>query len=250
MITDPFFYAVAIPAVMIMGVSKGGFGSGLGLMATPLVALAVPTPQAAAIMLPILLVMDATGLVAYRGTFQRGRLGLLLAGGILGIALGAATFRYFSEAMIRVVLGAISLAFVAWQLRRGGTAAPALVPSKAKGLFWSAMAGLTSTIAHAGGPPLNVYLLPQKLDRAVFVGTTVIFFAVINAAKLVPYLWLGLFDTRNLLTSLVLVPLAPLGILLGVWLLKRISQVLFYRIAYAALVIVGLKLLWDGLRGI
>ena len=86
MISDPFFYAVAIPAVLVMGVSKGGFGSGLGIMATPMVALAVPTPQAAAIMLPILLVMDVTGLAAYRGTFERRNLGLLLAGGIAGIA--------------------------------------------------------------------------------------------------------------------------------------------------------------------
>lgn len=250
MITDPFFYAVAIPAVLIMGVSKGGFGSGLGLMATPLVALAVPTPQAAAIMLPILLAMDATGLLAYRGTFHRDNLRLLLAGGVFGIALGALTFRYFSESLIRVLLGAMALVFVAHRLRLGGTRAPAATPSRAKGLFWSTVAGLASTIAHAGGPPLNVYLLPLKLDKAILVGTTVIFFAVINVVKLVPYVWLGLFDARNLLTSLVLVPLAPLGIVLGVWLMRWLSQELFYRIAYAMLVLAGMKLLWDGVRGL
>ena len=250
MITDAFFYAVAIPAVLVMGVSKGGFGSGLGIVATPLVALAVPTPQAAAIMLPILLVMDATGLLAYRGTFERRNLGLLLAGGVLGVALGALTFRYFSEALIRAILGAMAIAFVAHRLRLGGTGAPAVEPSKAKGLFWSTVSGLTSTIAHAGGPPLGVYLLPQKLDKAILVGTTVIFFAVINAVKLVPYAWLGLLDARNLLTSLVLMPLAPFGIWLGVWLLRRLSQELFYRIAYAMLAIVGAKLLWDGGRAL
>ncbi len=250
MITDPFFYAVAIPAVLIMGVSKGGFGSGLGIMATPLVALAVPTPQAAAIMLPILMVMDVTGLLAYRGTFLRANLGLLLAGGVAGIALGALTFRYFSEAMIRALLGAMALAFVAHRVRLGGTSAPAVTGSKASGFFWSTLSGLASTIAHAGGPPLSVYLLPQKLDKAVLVGTTVIFFAVINAVKLVPYAWLGLFDARNLLTSLVLTPLAPLGILLGVWLMRRLSQDLFYRVAYTMLAIVGLKLLWDGAKGL
>jgi hypothetical protein len=249
-ISDPFFYAVAIPAVLVMGVSKGGFGSGLGIMATPMVALAVPTPQAAAIMLPILLVMDATGLLAYRGTFQRRNLGLLLAGGVAGIALGALTFRYFGEALIRVLLGAMAISFVAHRLRLGGTAAPAETPSRAKGLFWSTVSGLTSTIAHAGGPPLSVYLLPQKLDKAILVGTTVVFFAVINVVKLVPYFWLGLFDARNLATSLVLAPLAPLGIWLGVRLMRRLSQALFYRIAYAMLVAVGAKLLWDGLRGL
>ena len=250
MITDPCFFAVAIPAVLIMGVSKGGFGSGLGLMATPLVALAVPTSQAAAIMLPILMVMDVTGLATYRGTFHRGNLKLLLAGGVAGIVLGALTFRYFSEAMIRVLLGAMAIVFVAHRMSLGGTKAPAAPPSKAKGLFWSTVSGLTSTIAHAGGPPLNVYLLPLKLDKAVLVGTTVIFFAVMNAVKLVPYVWLGLFDSRNLLTSLVLMPLAPFGILLGVWLMRRLSQELFYRTAYVMLVIVGLKLLWDGAKGL
>jgi hypothetical protein len=249
-ITDPFFFAVAIPAVLIMGVSKGGFGSGLGIMATPLVALAVPTPQAAAIMLPILLVMDVTGLVAYRGTFHRANLGLLLAGGVAGIALGTLTFRYFSEAMIRVVLGAMALAFVAHRVHQGGASAPAVTPSKAKGLFWATISGLTSTIAHAGGPPLSVYLLPQKLDKAILVGTTVIFFAVINAVKLAPYIWLGLFDARNLLTSLALAPLAPFGIWLGVWLMRRLSQDLFYRVAYTMLALVGMKLLWDGVRGL
>jgi uncharacterized membrane protein YfcA len=249
-ITDPFFFAVAIPAVLIMGVSKGGFGSGLGLMATPLVALAVPAPQAAAIMLPILLVMDATGLLAYRGTFHRANLGLLLAGGMAGIALGTLTFRYFSEAGLRAILGGMALAFVAHRLRAGGTNAPAVTPSRAKGFFWSTLSGLASTIAHAGGPPLSVYLLPQKLDKAILVGTTVVFFAVINVVKLVPYLWLGLFDARNLLTSLVLVPLAPFGIWLGVWLMRRLSQELFYRIAYAMLAIVGAKLLWDGARAL
>lgn len=250
MITDPFFFAVAIPAVLVMGISKGGFGSGLGLMATPLVALAVPTSQAAAIMLPILLVMDATGLLAYRGTFHRANLGLLLAGGVAGIALGALTFRYFSEPMIRAVLGAMALTFVAHRMRAGGTAAPAAAPSKAKGLFWSTLSGLSSTIAHAGGPPLSVYLLPQKLDKAVLVGTTVIFFSVINAVKVVPYFWLGLFDSRNLLTSLALAPLAPLGIVAGVWLMRRLSQDIFYRVAYAMLAFVGMKLLYDGLRSL
>lgn len=250
MITDPFFFTVAIPAVLVMGISKGGFGSGLGLMATPLVALAVPTSQAAAILLPILLVMDATGLLAYRGTFHRANLGLILAGGVAGIALGALTFRHFSEPMIRALLGAMALVFVVHRMRAGGVLAPAATPSRAKGLFWSALSGLASTIAHAGGPPLSVYLLPQRLDKAVLVGTTVIFFAVINAVKVVPYFWLGLFDSRNLLTSAVLAPLAPLGIVAGVWLMRRLSQAVFYRVAYAMLAVVGMRLLWDGARGL
>src|SRR5687768_10134983 len=232
MITDPWFYAAAIPAVLLVGIAKGGFGSGAGVFATPLMAPTVPIPQAAAIMLPILIVMDVVGLWAYRGTFSRENLKLILVGGVIGVALGALTFRYLSDAWIRVILGAMSVGFV---LQRYALRAQLLAarPSAAKGFFWSTVAGLTSTIAHAGGPPLSIYLLPQRLDKAVLVGTTVIFFAVINAAKLVPYAWLGLFDTRNLSTSLVLSPLAPLGIFLGVWLLRRMSQALFHRVSYA-----------------
>ena len=245
MIADPWFYAVAVPAILLMGISKGGFGSGAGLFATPLMALTVPIPQAAAILLPILLVMDAAGLWAYRGVFSRENLKLILTGGVLGVILGALTFRYFDEAWIRILLGALSIGFVAQRyLRRAVRAAPR---STAKGLFWSAFSGVTSTIAHAGGPPLSIYLLPQRLDKAVMVGTTVIFFAVINAVKLVPYAWLGLFDARNLTTSLVLAPLAPVGIWIGIALMRRTSEELFYRICYGLLLVVGVKLLWDGI---
>jgi uncharacterized membrane protein YfcA len=116
-----------------------------------------------------------------------------------------------------------------------------------KGLFWSTCAGVTSTIAHAGGPPLSVYLLPLRLDKAVMVGTTVIFFAVINLVKVAPYAWLGLFDAGTLYTALVLVPLAPIGIALGIFTMRRLSQDTFYRVCYGLLLVVGAKLIWDGI---
>ena len=249
MIADPFFYAVAVPAILLVGISKGGFGSGAGMFATPLMALALPIPQAAGILLPILCIMDLVGLAAYRGIFSRENLPTLLAGGLVGVALGAVTFRYIDESWLRLALGTIALAFVAYRYARRAQFAPAR-RSIPKGLFWSAMSGLTSTIAHAGGPPLSVYLLPQRLDKAVLVGTSVVFFAVINFVKLVPYTWLGLFDERNLATSLVLAPLAPVGIGLGVWLMRRLSEEVFYRICYSLVLAVGVKLLYDGIRGI
>jgi uncharacterized protein len=245
-IADPWFYAAAIPAILLVGIAKGGFGSGAGMIATPLVALTVPIPQAAAILLPILCVMDAVGLWAYRGRFSRDNLRTLLAGGTLGVVLGTLTFRYFDESWIRVILGAMALGFVLqrYWLRGDDRPAPA---SAAKAFFWSGVSGLASTIAHAGGPPLSIYLLPLRLDKATMVGTTVVFFAVINLVKIVPYAWLGLFDARNLTTSLLLAPLAPVGIWLGVSLMRRIPEALFYRICYALLVVVGVKLLWDGI---
>ena len=249
MITDPWFFAVAVPAILLMGISKGGFGSGAGLFATPLMALVVPIPQAAAILLPILIVMDAAGLWAYRGVFSRENMKVILAGGVLGVVLGTLTFRYFSEAWIRIILGAIAIGFVLQRYVLPASTKPA-ERSTPKGIFWAACSGITSTIAHAGGPPLSIYLLPQRLDKAVLVGTTVIFFAVINVVKLVPYAWLGLFDARNLLTSLALAPLAPLGIWLGVTLMRRLSQEVFYSVCYGLLLLVGAKLLWDGWHGL
>ena len=249
MITEPGFFAVAVPAILLMGISKGGFGSGAGLFATPLMALAVPIPQAAAILLPILIVMDLAGLWAYRGVFSRENLKVILVGGVLGVLLGTLTFRYFSEAWIRLLLGAIAIGFVMQRYLLPAPSKPAQ-RSTSKGIFWSAFSGVTSTIAHAGGPPLSVYLLPQRLDKAVLVGTTVVFFAVINVVKLVPYAWLGLFDARNLLTSLALAPLAPFGIWLGVTLMRRLSERVFYSVCYALLLLVGAKLAWDGWHGL
>ena len=249
MIADPWFYAAAIPAILLVGISKGGFGSGAGMFATPLMALTVPIPQAAAILLPILCVMDIAGLWAYRGRFSRENLRPLLAGGLLGVALGALTFRYFDESWIRVILGLMAVGFVLQRYAiRAGRKPPRR--SATKGFFWSTVSGLTSTIAHAGGPPLSIYLLPLRLDKAVMVGTTVVFFAVINVVKLVPYAWLGLFDARNLATSGVLAPLAPVGIWIGVSLMGRIPEALFYRISYAILLVAGAKLLWDGIGGL
>jgi uncharacterized protein len=244
-ITDPWFYAAAIPAVLLVGIAKGGFGSGAGIFATPLMALTIPIPQAAAIMLPILIVMDAVGLWAYRGKFQRENLKLLLAGGVLGIVLGTLAFRYFSDALTRATLGAMSVGFVL-HYYFFHAASSAARPSRPKGFFWSAVSGLTSTIAHAGGPPLSIYLLPLRLEKTVLVGTTVVFFAVVNAVKLVPYAWLDLFDARNLSTSAALAPLAPVGIYMGYQMMRRVNERLFYRICYGLLLVVGMRLLWEG----
>ncbi len=249
MITDPWFYAAAIPSILLVGISKGGFGSGAGMFATPLIALTIPIPQAAAILLPILCVMDLAGLWAYRGTWNKAVLRTILAGGVLGVLLGALGFRYFDESVIRILLGAMALGFVLHRYAYRANLQAAL-PSQRKGFVCSVFSGVTSTVAHAGGPPLSIYILPLRMEKSLMVGTTVVFFAVINFVKLVPYAWLGLFDARNLTTSLVLIPLAPLGIWMGVNVMRRIPEALFYRICYTILVVVGARLLWDGVRGL
>jgi uncharacterized membrane protein YfcA len=246
-IQDFLFYALAVPAVLVAAISKGGFGGGLGILSVPAMALVVTPPQAAAIMLPILCFMDLFGLWAYWGKWSGPNMRIMLPGALVGIAVGALTFRYLDAAAIKLLIGLIALGFTLDYWFRGrkeatqprGASAP-------RGGFWAAVSGYTSFVAHAGGPPASVYLLPQRLDKTAFVATTVIFFAVVNYVKLIPYAWLGQFDRSNLLTSLVLLPLAPIGMGLGIWLHKRVPATVFYRICYALVFVTGCKLVYDG----
>lgn len=245
MITDPWFYAAAFPAVLITGMSKGGFGPGTSLIALPLLALVLPPIQAAAIMLPVLCAMDLAGLWGFRGKWDRRNMKIILAGAMIGIAIGTATAGYVSDRGVQIIVGAVAVAFALQKWLKRGADEPTQ-PNLLKGLFWSACSGFTSFIAHAGGPPLQVYLLPQRMDKTIFVGTTIIFFAVVNYVKLIPYWWLGQFTPGNLATGAVLAPVAVGGVYLGMWLHHKMSDVLFYRIVYVFVFIVGLKLLYDG----
>jgi uncharacterized protein len=247
-IADPAFYLVAVAAVLLVGISKGGFGGG-GLFAVPAMALIVPPAQAAAIMLPILLIMDGVGVHAYRRRFDRGAMVVMLPGAVLGIAAGGFAFGLLDPDAMRLLIGALALAFVAWEVLGRGRLRPPARPRAWLGALCGAISGFTSTIAHAGRPPAALYLLPLRLDKTVFVGSTVIFFGLVNLMKLVPYALLGQFTTVNLATSLVLAPLAPLGVRLGVRLHHRISQATFYPIIYGIVALTGAKLIWDGLGG-
>lgn len=252
MITDPYFYLAAVPAVLLFGIAKGGFAGGLGIVSVPLMALVVSPVQAAAILLPILCVMDLVSLWAYRGRWRWPELRLIIPASLIGIAIGTLLFGYMSAAIVRLCLGLIAVAFTLnWWLQ--WRAAPGKGPQHygaVVGVVAAAVSGLTSFIAHAGGPPISMYLLRRGLDRTTFVATSVVFFTVVNYVKLVPYAWLGQFDASNLTTSLVLAPLAPLGIAAGVWLHRRVTDRFFFLVAYAMLFVVGLKLLWDGLSGL
>ena len=247
MIYEPIFYLCAIPAVILVGLAKGGFGGSISMIGVPLMALAISPVAAAGIMLPILIVMDVVGLIAWRGTFDRRVLRLILPASVAGVALGYATATMISIDGIRLLIGVLCLAFSAqWFLKARHTTLPR-APGKLGGLFWGTVAGFTSFTTHAGGPPFQVYVMPLKLAPAVFAGTTVIFFAVTNFLKLVPYFLLGQFSTENLLASAILLPLAPLATLAGVWLVRRTNRERFYLITYALMIPVGLKLVYDGI---
>ncbi|KZC97123.1 MULTISPECIES: sulfite exporter TauE/SafE family protein [Thalassospira] len=245
-ITDPFFYLVAIPAVLIAGVSKSGFGGGLGVMAVPLMALALSPQAAAAIMLPILCLMDIANVWAYQKNWDRRNMMILIPAALLGILVGTLSFSYLNEYAVKLIIALIAIGFTLDHWFRGKKRGDEVKPANwGMGSFWGTIAGFTSFVAHAGGPPVSVFLLPQRMDKTVFVGTTVMFFIVVNYVKLIPYWYLGQFGGANFGTALVLVPVALFGTWLGLWAHDKVNEKLFYRVCYTLLFITGLKLLSD-----
>ncbi len=244
-ITDPWFYAVAVPAVLLMGVSKSGFGSGFGSLVVPMMALVVTVPQAAAIMMPLLFVMDVLGMAAFRKDLNRRLLRFMVPFALMGTVLGAVLFRVVDARVVAGVVGVLTLLFLAQRLL-WPPRADAPPPPKWLGAILTVTSGFTSFVAHAGGPPINAYVIPLRLKPIEFTATMAFLFFVVNMSKWLPYAWLGLLDWRNLATSVVLLPLAPLGVWLGVRMARRINPRWFYRIIYIGMFLTGVKLVWDG----
>ncbi|PHY13379.1 hypothetical protein CSW58_06190 [Caulobacter sp. B11] len=254
MLTDPFFYAVAIPAVILLGLAKGGF-AGIGVVATPLMALAISPVLAAAILLPILIVQDVVSVWAFRRTWDKGLLKLMLPAAGLGILLGWALAALVSGAAVELAVGLISVLFAAQRLwsERAVKAAAAIEAGPGRpwlGALCGLVAGFTSQVAHAGGPPFQIYVLPRRLPRDTFIGTSAIFFAVVNWMKVPAYAALGQFTAQTLTTAAVLLPLAIASTWAGVWLVRRVPAQGFYTVIYILLILVGGKLTFDGAMGL
>jgi len=250
-ITDPVFYLVAIPAVTVLGLGKGGF-AGISMISTPLLALVVPPLQGAAILLPILICQDAISVWTYHRHWSAWNLKVLVPGSVLGIATAGLFASYVSNAVIELSVGAIGLSFVLYSWLGGAlrrAPAKAQRPHVAMGIFWGSLSGVMSTLIQVGAPPFQIHILPQRLDKLTLVGTTVIFFALMNLMKIVPYLALGQFSLRNLATSVALLPIAVATNFLGIWLVRKTPTERFYRIAYLLMFFISLILLWQGARG-
>lgn len=244
-ITDPLFYAVAVPAVLLLGISKSGFGAGFGSLAVPMMALTIPVPQAAAILMPLLFVMDVMGLAAFRKDVDHKLLRFMLPFALVGIAVGTLLFSWLDAHLVAGMVGASTLLFLAQRLLFPPSP-DSPPPPRWVGALLLTTSGFTSFIAHAGGPPVNAYVIPLRLKPVVFTGTLAFLFFFVNMAKWGPYAWLGLLSMANLATSLVLLPLAPLGVWVGVKIARRISPTLFYRFVLTGMFLTGCKLLWDG----
>ncbi len=245
MITEPLFYLVAVPAVILVGLSKGGLAGALAMLGVPMMSLVVPPIQAAGILLPILIAMDVFALWAYRHEWDARNLLIIVPAAVVGIAIGWLTAEQVSDAHVRLIVGLVALGFtlsywLGWP-RQGQTQ-----PNTVRGGAWGMLAGFTSFVSHAGGPPVQIYLLPQRMSPRLYVGTSVVFFWIVNWIKVVPYAMLGQLGSANLMTSLVLAPLAPLSIFAAVKLIDRLESNAYYTITYFLLFAISLKLIWDG----
>lgn len=243
-ITEPMFYCVAIPAVILLGLSKGGF-AGLGIASTPLLALYLPPLEAAALILPTLITQDMISIYVYRRDWDYWNLKVMLPGAIVGMAVAWLLASYLSDAFVRILIGVIGVAFVANTWLRNTLDAHRA--TTASGLFWGSISGFTSFMTQAGGPPFQVHVLPQRLPKLVLVGTTTIFFAIVNLMKIGPYFMLSQFTAKNFATSLLLLPIAVLANFAGIWLVRKMPEDIFYQIAYVLLLVISLVLLWQGI---
>jgi len=246
---DFLFFVVAIPAVIFAGISKGGFGSGAAFAATPLLALILEPGQAVGLMLPLLMLMDVTALKPYWRKWDGRIARLLILSAIPGVAVGALVYKVANPDVFRLLIGAVALGFVAFQLgRKSGVIGVAPRPlGPVAGAVAGAVGGFTSFISHAGGPPFAVYLLSQKIDKTTYQATTVLSFWAINLMKFIPYLFLGIFTWQSALVDLMLVPAAIVGVWLGVKAHNVMPERLYFAVTYVLLTLTGAKLVWDAL---
>jgi uncharacterized protein len=247
-ITDPLFWLLAVLAVTALGLSKGGF-AGAGMIATPLMSLFMPPLQAAAMLLPIQIVQDVLACWIFRKTYSAWNLKVMLPGALIGVGAAWIFAAHVSDSVIRFMLSVVSILFVlhAWFAPTPPPGGPP--PSAHAGTFWGSCAAFTSAICQAGNPPFQMFVLPQNLEKLTYVGTFVMFFAVVNALKVIPYFALGQFSLPNFTMTLMLIPVATAANYLGVWLVKRTPTILFYRIAHILIFLISLELIRAGFLG-
>lgn len=246
---DLWFFAVAGPAVLFAGISKGGFGSGAAFAASSLLALVVDPGLALGVMLPLLMLIDVASLRPYWGKWHLPEAILMIAGALPGVALGAGLYHLASPDLLRLLIGAVSVGFVIWQISvsRGWLHIGARPMSDSAGLIAGLVTGFTSFISHAGGPPAAVFLLSRGLGKTGYQATSVLIFWAVNIAKFIPYAFLGMFTLETAQANLALAPFALAGTWLGVRAHRIVPERAFFALTYVLLTITGCKLIWDGL---
>ncbi len=238
-------FSVAVIAVLLIGIAKAGFGGGVGLLTTPLMSLVMPAKITVGFLLPLLIIADGFTLFHHRGHWDKPNLKMLVPSAFIGIILGVLLIDVVSDQELKRIIGGVVIIFTAVQMIRNHLQKGALYrPSWWQGGIAGTSAGFVSAIAHSAGAIVAIYLLPQRLDKRVFVSTMVLFFAIVNLLKVPPYLAIGLIDWQTLKSGLIFIPFIPIGTLAGAWLNRRLDQNVFTRIIYVLVLITGLQLLF------
>ena len=244
------FWAAAVVAALLVGLSKGGLPA-IGMLSVPVLSLVVSPVVAAGLLLPVYVLSDMFGLYAYRHAFDRRVLLILVPGMVAGVAFGWATASMVPEWAVTALVGLIGFVFALYRLVqprvRPGARGARVIP----GLFWGSLSGFTSFVSHSGAPPYQVYTLPLGMTKTVFAGTSTIAFAIINLVKLIPYWHLGQLGAANLKAAFVLMPVAAAAVFVGVRLVRWLPEAVFFRLVTWALLALSVRLMWDGIgRGL
>lgn len=243
------FWVAAVVAAALVGMGKGGIPI-VGILSVPVLALVMNPVAAAGMLLPVYVVSDMFGLYAYRHAFDRRVLAIVVPAAIFGVGVGWATASIVPEAAVTLLVGVIGVAFALNLILRKPVLAEPKRAEVAPGLVWGTIAGFTSFVSHAGGPPYQIYTLPLGMSKAVFAGTSTIAFAIVNAVKLIPYYALGQLGLENLKLAAILSVPAVVAVFAGVSLVKWMPERLFFRLVAWALLLISLKLIWDGAKGL
>jgi uncharacterized protein len=248
LLSDPFTLAMACLAVIIVGMAKGGL-SGVGVLGTPLLALALPPAAAAAVLLPVLLIQDAVSVWSFRREWNGWIVGWMLPGGLVGIVLATVYSALVDEHQLKLALGLITLIFGAYRLwlERGGRIIAASNSPGWVGALFGLVSGVTSQVAHAGGPPFQIWVTPRRLAHNTFIGTSAVFFAAMNWIKVPSYMILGTLNRETFGAAVAMMPLAVVSTLVTLRLIRKMESHRFYTVIYGLMVLLGAKLVWDGI---
>jgi uncharacterized membrane protein YfcA len=247
MFTDPLFFLVGYPAIFLIALSKGAFGGGLALVGVPMLALVMSPVEAAIVVMPLITLMDLFALRSFGpASWSKPDLLWLVPGLLAGIAAGYAFFEFVDPRIVALAIGAVTLAFVAdFFLRRRRAAGGVRPVSPPLALLAGWASGFTSFIAHAGGPPANMYLLYRGLEKSVYAATNLAMFMVGNFLKLIPYGLLIWAEPWTLVAAAFLAPAVPAGVWLGKWMHDRLEQQRLFFWCYALLSGAAAKLFYD-----
>lgn len=249
MTIEPTTFCVAATGIFLIGFMKGAFGGGFAIIGIPLLALVMDPIEAGVMLAPLFVAMDVFALRYWKpATWSKPDLVVLLPGLVVGIGIGFFVLRDLDRHAVEIVMAIITLTFAGLWVR-GGAGVSVRPRSLAKALLAGSASGVTTMVAHSGGPPLAMYLLPLGLSKQIYAGTTSMFFTVGNLIKVGPWLAIGHFSQALLTMMLLGVPIAFAGVWTGWRLHQRLDQVQLYRACYALLFVTALKLLWDGVAG-